>query len=120
MEVAVSIDRLGLLIHQMEADLGSFAGVQILSLDALVGYQRHPFDPVNVHHGMIHRTHIDFHRIAIDLHRRNMLFTAGVYRIGDQFIHLLAAADGADTCIMDHLNNIAAVGADIKFHVFHI
>ena len=45
---------------------------------------------------------------------------ACIHAARHQFLHLLTAAEGLGTCVVDHLYDIAAHGTDIKFHIFHI
>jgi hypothetical protein len=49
-----------------------------------------------------------------------MLFMAGINTAGNQFIHFLATAERRHASILDHLYNIATVGADIKLRILHI
>ena len=47
MEVAVCVDRFDLVaLAESEADLGLFAGMQLLALIALLGVEGHPLDVV--------------------------------------------------------------------------
>jgi hypothetical protein len=69
---------------------------------------------------MVHAAHVDFHNAFADLDFGDVLLGAGIHAAGDQFVHFLTAAEGLHTGVMDHFYDIATVGADIKFHVFHI
>ena len=68
MEVAVGVDRLDLIaLAEREADLRLFAGMQFLTLIALLGLERYPFDVVLRQHGVLHGADLDmddavFHR----------------------------------------------------------
>ena len=68
MEVAVGVDRLDLIaLAESEADLRLFAGMQFLTLIALLGLERYPFDVVLRQHGMLYGADLDmddavFHR----------------------------------------------------------
>ena len=67
-EVAVGVDRLDLIaLAEREADLRLFAGMQFLTLIALLGLERYPFDVVLRQHGVLHGADLDmddavFHR----------------------------------------------------------
>ena len=120
MQIAVGIYCQGLFITKLEFHIGGFAGVQPSSLAALVGDQLYPLDPVSIYHRVIHGAYIDFHNAVLHSDGGDVLFTTGLYGVGDQFLHLLAAAEGLHAGIMNHLDDITAVGADIKLGVLHI
>ena len=67
MEVAVGVDRLDLVaLAESEADLRLFAGMQFLTLIALLGVEGHPLDVVLRQHGMLHLAHLDMNGAPLD------------------------------------------------------
>jgi hypothetical protein len=68
---------------------------------------------------MIHTAHIYLHHIARYLYGRDMLLLAGLHGARDQFVHFITAAVQRDIGIVNHLGDIAAVGADVKLALFH-
>jgi len=68
---------------------------------------------------VVDAAHIDGDYIALDLDIGLVLLAAGFNGVGDEFVHGLAAAHGLDAGIIDHLYDIAAVGADVKLAVLH-
>ena len=69
---------------------------------------------VHIHHGVLHCTHRDGEGTAETLCHRQMLFAAGFHRVGEQFLHLFAAADQRNACVMDGSDEVATVIADVK------
>ena len=119
-EVAVGIYSQRLFIAQYEAYVGGFAGIENLSVAALVGVQLHPLDPVDFFHGVIDAAHIDLYQAVFNLDIGLVLLAAGLDSVGNQLIHGLTAADGLNAGIIDHLNNITAVGTNVKLGILHI
>ena len=67
-------------------------------------------------HGMGHGAHVHSDLAVCHSGNGNVLFAAGFHRIGDQLLHLLAAAGQCSTGILNHTYQIAAAAADFKFH----
>ena len=77
MEVAVGVDRFDLVaLAESEADLGLLAGVQLLTLIALLGVERDPLDVVLRQHGMLHGADLDMDDAVFHCPDRDMLSTA--------------------------------------------
>ena len=118
-EVAVGIYAQRLLIAQNEADMGCFTGIELLAVAALVGVQLNPLDPVDFLHGVVDAAYIDVDYAVFYLNIGLMLFAAGLNGVGDKLIHGLTVADGLNTGVIDHLNKITAVGANVKLGLLH-
>ena len=119
-EVAVGVNSNCLVIAQMKGNIGGFARLQEFALTALFSLCIHPLNVMNFLHGMIHRANVDSNDAVLNGDSGDVLLAAGFYGVGNQRGHLLTAADGVDTRVVDHLYKIAAVRADIKLGVFHI
>jgi hypothetical protein len=119
-EIAVGIYAQRLFIAEDEADVGLFTGLENLAVAALVGVQLYPLDPVDFFHGMVDAADIYIDDAFADADIGLVLLAAGLNGVGNQFHHGLTAADGIHTGIIDHLNNVTAVGANVKLAVLHI
>jgi organic radical activating enzyme len=73
-----------------------------------------PLDVVHIHHGVLHRTHRNREGAAGKLCHRQMLFAAGFHGVGEQLLHLFAAADQRNACVVDGGDQVATVLTDIK------
>ena len=69
---------------------------------------------VHIHHGVLHCTHRNREGAAGKLCHRQMLFAAGFHRVGEQLLHLFAAADQRNACVVDGGDQVATVLTDIK------
>ena len=121
MEVAVGVDRFDLVaLAESEADLGLLAGVQLLTLVALLGVERDPLDVVLRQHGMLHGADLDMDDAVFHCPDRDMLLHGRVGRAGDDLAHRLAAADDGHTCVFDLGDDVAAMLTNIipYFHAF--
>ena len=79
MEVAVGVDRLDLIaLAEREADLRLFAGMQFLTLIALLGLERYPFDVVLRQHGVLHGADLDMDDAVFHSPDRDVLLYGGV------------------------------------------
>ena len=114
MQVAVSVDRHRLFAAQLKHRLGCLTGGEVAELSAVFGLHKEPLDVVYIHHGVLHRTHRDGEGAAGKLCHRQMLFAAGFHRVGEQLLHLFAAADQRNPCVVDGGDQIATVLTDIK------
>ena len=94
MEIAVCVDRFDLVaLAESEADLGLLAGVQLLTLVALLGVERDPLDVVLRQHGMLHGADLDMDDAVFHCPDRDVLLHGGVGGAGNDLAHRLAAAD---------------------------
>ena len=115
MEVAVGVDRFDLVaLAESEADLGLLAGVQLLTLIALLGVERDPLDVVLRQHGMLHGADLDMDDAVFHCPDRDMLLHGRVGRAGDDLAHRLTAADDGNARILDLGNDVAAMLANVK------
>ena len=114
-EVAVGVDRFDLVaLAESEADLGLLAGVQLLTLVALLGVERDPLDVVLRQHGMLHGADLDMNDAVFHCPDRDMLLHGRVGRAGDDLAHRLTAADDGNARILDLGNDVAAMLANVK------
>ena len=115
MEVAVCVDRLNLItLAESEADLGLLAGVQLLTLIALLGVERDPLDVVLRQHGMLHGADLDMDDADFHSPDRDVLLHGGVGGAGDDLAHGFTAADDGDACVLDLGDDVAAMLANVK------
>ena len=114
MQVAVGVDRHRLFSAQLKHRLGCLTGGEVAELSAVFGLHKEPLDVVHIHHGVLHRTHRNREGAAGKLCHRQMLFAAGFHRVGEQFLHLFAAADQRNACVVDGGDQVATVLTDIK------
>ena len=114
MQVAVGVDRHRLFAAQLKHRLGCLTGGEVAELSAVFGLHKEPLDVVHIHHGVLHRTHRNREGAAGKLCHRQMLFAAGFHRVGEQLLHLFAAADQRNACIVDGGDQVATVLTDIK------
>ena len=114
MQVAVSVDRHRLFAAQLKHRLGRLPGGKIAELSAVFRLHKEPLDVVYIHHGVLHRTHRNREGAAGKLCHRQMLFAAGFHGVGEQLLHLFAAADQRDACVVDGGDQVATVLTDIK------
>jgi hypothetical protein len=68
---------------------------------------------------MVHAAYIDFYQSLTDFNIGDVLFYAGIHTAGDQHLHLITAAVKGNVGVVNHLGNVAAMRADIKFGVLH-
>ena len=119
MEVAVGVDRLDLVaLAESEADLRLFAGMQFLTLVALLGVEGHPLDVVLRQHGMLHGADLDMDDAVFHRPDRNMLLHGGVGGAGNDLAHRLAAADDGNADVLDFGNDITAMLAKVKLLLY--
>ena len=118
MEVAVGVDRLDLIaLAESEADLRLFAGMQFLTLIALLGPERYPFDVVLRQHGVLHGADLDMDDAVFHCPDRDVLLHGGVGGAGNDFAHRLAAADDRDACVLNFGNDVTAMLANVTGHL---
>ena len=119
MEVAVGVDRLDLIaLAESEADLRLFAGMQFLTLIALLGLERYPFDVVLRQHGVLHGADLDMDDAVFHRPDGDVLFNRRVGRAGDDLAHRLAAADDGNADVLDFGNDITAMLAKVKLLLY--
>ena len=115
MEVAVGVDRLDLVaLAESEADLGLLAGVQLLTLVALLGVERDPLDVVLRQHGMLHGADLDMDDAVFHRPDGDMLLHGGIGGAGNDLAHRLTAADDGNARVLDLGNDVAAMLANVK------
>ena len=115
MEVAVGVDRLDLIaLAESEADLRLFAGMQFLTLIALLGLERYPFDVVLRQHGVLHRADLDMDDAVFHRPDRDVLLHGGVGGAGDDLAHRLTATDNGNARVLDLGNDVTAMLANVK------
>ena len=110
-EIAVGIDGQRLVAGQGEHDAGILARGEELALTAVFGDQLHPFNIMRILHRMIHTADVYGDGAAVNGHGRDVLFAAGFHRVGDELIHLHAAAGRDDAGVADGFDDEAAFGA---------
>ena len=119
MEVAVCVDRLNLItLAECKADLGFFAGMQLLALIALLGVERDPLDVVLRQHGMLHGADLDMDDIVFHRPDGDMLLHGGIGGAGNDLAHRLAAADDGNVDVLDFGNDITAMLAKVKLLLY--
>ena len=115
MEVAIGVDRLDLVaLAESEADLGFLAGMQFLTLIALLGVERDPLNVVLRQHGMLHGADLDMDDAVFHCPDRDVLFNRRVGRTGDDLAHRLTAADDGNARVLDLGNDVTAMFANVK------
>ena len=115
MEVAVGVDRLDLVaLAESEADLRLFAGMQFLTLIALLGVERYPLDVVLRQHGMLHGADLDMDDAVFHCPDRDVLLHGGVGGAGNDLAHRLTAADDGNARVLDLGNDVTAMLANVK------
>ena len=118
MEVAVFINGKNLFISEIKAHIGSFAGLEVLKLDALFGLNADSLDEMLGEHGVVNRADIYIQYSVSKLYGGDMLFAAGFNGVGNKLFHLLPAADEGNSGVFNYAYLIAAVTADKEFS-FH-
>ena len=119
MEVAVCVDRLNLItLAECKADLGLLAGVQLLTLVALLGVERDPLDVVLRQHGMLHGADLDMDDIVFHCPDGDMLLHGGIGGARNDLPHRLAAADDGNADVLDFGNDITAMLAKVKLLLY--
>ena len=119
MEVAVCVDRLNLItLAECKADLGFFAGMQLLALIALLGLERYPLDVVLWQHGMLHGADLDMDDIVFHRPDGGMLLHGSIGGAGNDLAHRLAAADDGNADVLDFGNDITAMLAKVKLLLY--
>ena len=113
-------NRFRFFVIQRKRYVRCLARLQVNSAAAFVRNKLDPFDPVDFFHRVIDRTDVYFHGIFFYRDIRFVLFAAGFHRVRNQFFHLMTAAERIHAAVFYYFNNITAVRAYIKFHVFHI
>ena len=115
MEVAVGVDRFDFIaLAESEADLRLFAGMQFLTLIALLGVEGHPLDVVLRQHGMLHGADLDMDDAVFHCPDRDVLLHGGIGGAGNDLAHRLAAADDGNADVLDFGNDITAMLAKVK------
>ena len=119
MEIAVCVDRFDLVaLAESEADLGLLAGVQLLTLVALLGVERDPLDVVLRQHGMLHGADLDMDDIVFHRPDGDMLLHGGIGGAGNDLAHRLVAADDGNADVLDFGNDITAMLAKVKLLLY--
>ena len=114
-EVAIGVDRFDLIaLAESEADLRFFAGMQFLTLIALIGLERYPFDVVLRQHGMLHRANLDMNDAVFHRPDRDVFLHGGIGGARNDLAHRLAAADYRDACVLNFGNDVTAMLANVK------
>ena len=118
-QVAVSIncDRL-VVLAELEFYVGIAVGLEFLEEVAVLELYEYPLDIVCINHRMINCTDVYVEYAALYGCDRYMLLAACIDYIGNQLFHLLAAAYDRNACIMDLMDDIAAVCTTIELN-FH-
>ena len=98
--------------------LGLLAGLQVQTVDTLVGLHKDPLDEVLGNHRVVDGADIDNELVAVHGDDGQVLLAAGVHGVGLERFHLLAAAGYGNAGVMDLHDDVAAVTADINlgFH----
>lgn len=113
-QVAILIHGYDLLIAY--ADLGFGLILQVDADATALGLDVDKYDVVLRKHRVGYAADLDFNlSIAQILDYGHVLFAAGIYRVGDEFFHLLATAYNLDARIYDLLDYIATMTAFVKF-----
>jgi hypothetical protein len=118
-QVAVSVNCYGLLISQSEYCLGSFAGVECLSLATLVGLQVYPFNAMLGSHGVFHCANGYDDLVALNDCNGDVLFAACFNRACLDLGHVLTAALHGNAGFMDGTYQVTALFANIEIGVRH-
>lgn len=113
-EVAISIDSYCFIVSQGEGDMGFVTGLQNLTLTTVFSLDIDPLDEMLRKHRMIYRTHIDMDCTIFNSNSRQMLFAASFYGVRLESLHFLTTTHHGNTCVVNHINQIAAMTADIK------
>jgi len=114
-EVAVGVDRFDFIaLTEREADLRLFAGMQLLTLIALLGVKGHPLNIVLRQHGMLYGADLDMNDAVFHSPDRDVLLHGGVGGTGDDLAHRLTATDDGNTRVLDLGNDVAAMLANVK------
>lgn len=100
-DVAVSVHGNGLVIPQNKGHMGIFAWVEVFAMAAVFSFHIDPFDVVLIDHRMIDDADVDVDRSVLNGHGGQVLFGACFNRVGNQFLHGLAAANNGDAGIVD-------------------
>ena len=118
-EVAIGVDRFDLIaLAESEADLRFFAGMQFLTLIALLGLERYPFNVVLRQHWMLHRANLDMNDAVFHRPDRDVLFHGGIGGAGNDLAHRLAATDDGNADVLDFGNDITAMLAKVKLLLY--
>ena len=119
MKITVCINRLNLVaLAYHEFCLGLLARLQFLSLVALCGGKGNPLDIVLRCHGMLCRPNGNRNLLSVHRNHRNMLLNCRIRCVGNQLLHFFTAAHNRYPAALYVRNNIAAMTANIKFHVY--
>ena len=114
MQIAILIHGHNLLATHADLSLGLI--LQIDTDSSALGLDINKYDVMLLGHGVRNATHLDLELSITQLaHYGHMLLSAGIYRIGDQLLHLLATAHHLNTRIYHLLDHIAAMAALVKF-----
>jgi len=117
-EVAVCVNGESLFIAEAEAELGGFAGIEILEKQTLFGFDADPLNVMLGDHGVVNGTYIDSKAALDERDNGQMLFNAGFDGVGDKIVHLLAAAEYGNTLVLYHADLVSAMAANIEL-CFH-
>ena len=119
MEVAVGVDRFDFIaLAESEANLRLLAGMQFLTLIALLGVERDPLDVVLRQHGMLHGADLDMDDIVFRRPDGDMLLHGGIGGAGNDLAHRLTAADDGNADVLDFGNDITAMLAKVKLLLY--
>ena len=116
-EVAVLVGGYDLIAgNESEYCLGLIAGLQRLTLAALLGLKNDPLDVMGIKHGMQNGAHGNGDGLSVDADHRDVLLARGVGGVGDQLLHDLSAAARANSGIVDVGDDVSAMCALVKLH----
>ena len=116
MQIAVGIDCQRLFfILEHKAYVGLAAGEKLAELAALIGLQPDPLDVVDIYHGVIHRADIDGDSAIFKGDNGDVLFDAGLHRVGKDGFKGFGQRLGA----VDAVNELTlGIGKELIFPVF--
>ena len=118
-EVAVFVNRYGLLAAESNCRLGLALVIEINELTAVLILNVDPSDVVGLCHRMENRSYCYVEKISVDLNLGNMLFAAGINSTCFKELHRAAAADCGNALVLNDLDHLSACFANIEFNVFH-
>ena len=93
---------------------GILAGLQRLTLAALLGLKNDPLDVMGIKHGVQYGANGNGDCLPVDGDDRDVLLAGGVGGVGDKLRHLFSAAARANSGIVDVGDDVFAMCALVK------